>query len=79
MMSHMKRDLPQRAVCANIRAEMARSGLTQQDIAARIGKTRQAVSRRLTGLTEFRLDELEQIADLLGMPLEELTRDVAAA
>lgn len=58
---------------------MARSGLTQQDIANRIGKTRQAVSRRLTGLTEFRLDELAQIADLLGVPIETLTRDTAAA
>lgn len=72
-------DSAKRAACANIRAEMARSGLTQQDIANRIGKTRQAVSRRLTGLTEFRLDELAQIADLLDVPLEALTRDTAAA
>lgn len=53
---------------------MARSGKTQADLAAAIGKTRQAVSRRLTGLTTFRLDELQAIADLLCVPLESLTR-----
>lgn len=53
---------------------MARSGKTQADLAICIGKTRQAVSRRLTGLTPFRIDELQSIADLLGVDLESLTK-----
>lgn len=53
--------------------ELARSrGASQQDLAAAIGLTQQAVSRRLNGQVEFRLNELQGIAALLEVPLEQL-------
>ena len=66
-------------VTANIRAEMARSGKTQGDIAAVLGITRQAVSRRLVGLTPLDVDQLAKIAQLLDVSMSELLGEKASA
>ena len=56
-------------VAANIRAEMARAGLTQVSIAASLGIPQQSLSRRLAGKTPFSVDEAFAVADLLGVPV----------
>ena len=66
-------------VAANIRAEMARTGKNQGDIAKVLGITRQAVSRRLLGFTPLDVDQLAKIADLLGVSMSELLGEKASA
>ena len=61
-----------KSAAANIRAELARRGLTQSDVAPHLGLTRQAVSRRLVGPTPFTLDQLYKIAELVGVPISVL-------
>lgn len=56
-------------VASNVRAEMARRGRTQSQLANCLGVTRPAVSRRLTGQTEFSAGELIETARFLGVPV----------
>lgn len=55
------------SVAANIRAEMARRRATQGALAAALGVTQQAVSRRLRGDVEFTVTELQIVAETLGV------------
>lgn len=59
-------------VAANIRAELARAGISQASLAASLGITQQALSRRLLGKTPFSFDEAFAIADTLGVPVSEI-------
>lgn len=59
-------------VADNIRAEVARRRLSQVKLAEQVGIRQQALSRRLTGSTPFRIDELARIAEVLDIPLAEL-------
>jgi transcriptional regulator with XRE-family HTH domain len=52
---------------ANVRAEMARRGLTQEQVAPAAGLSQSKLSRRLTGRYPFMAEELDAIADLLGV------------
>jgi transcriptional regulator with XRE-family HTH domain len=70
--SHAKR------VAANVRAEMARSQRTQAALAHEIGMKQQALSRRLSAQTSFSIDELGQIAAVLGVPLADLVGEAVA-
>lgn len=54
-------------IADNIRAEMARKRLTQGDLAEHLNCSQAAVSRRLSGHTPFDVNELQTIADLLGV------------
>lgn len=54
-------------VADNVRAELARYNVTQTAIAEALSLTRSAISRRLRGETQFRADELQRIADHLGL------------
>lgn len=65
-------------VARNVRAEMARAGKNQQDVAAHLGISQQSVSRRMSGSTPFTIDELAAIARMLDVRLTELVREVAA-
>lgn len=58
----------------NIRAEMARSGTSIQDLAAGVGLARATLSRRLNpnGRSPLTIDEIEAIAAHLGVPLDAL-------
>lgn len=56
-------------VAANVRAELARAGKTQEDAAVVLNKTRQAVSRRLLGRVPFDVHEVTALADYLGIPV----------
>lgn len=60
------------AVVPNVRAELARQGISQEVIAKKLGLTRHQISRRLRGQTAFRRRELSQIAKHLDIPLAEL-------
>jgi transcriptional regulator with XRE-family HTH domain len=57
---------------------MARRGETQQSLAGRIGMKQQSLSKRLRGETRFSVDELQRIADALGVPTAELLEAGAA-
>lgn len=52
----------------NVRAEMARQRLTQFDLARALNLSQAAVSRRLSGLTPFDVNEVQAVGDLLGLP-----------
>lgn len=56
----------------NLRAEMARQGKTQNDIAELLGKTKQTVSMWMLGKTEPRISEARRIAEWLGQSMDYL-------
>lgn len=55
-----------------IRAEMARQGMSQMKLGEALGCAQNAVSRRLTGKVNFSLSEIEQIAEVLDVPVDQL-------
>ena len=57
---------------ARHRALMASRRLTRSDLAVALGIGAQSAGRRLNGTHDFRLDELEDIAAWLRVPLSEL-------
>lgn len=69
---------PSAIVAANIRAEMGRRLTSQAYLADRMGRTQQFLSRRLTGQTNFTIEEIAQIAAILSVPVSVLLGEVAA-
>lgn len=65
-----------RATGANIKAEMARRGVTQTGLAARLDITQSALSKRLRGVISLNVDELAAIADALDVPVSTLLAGV---
>lgn len=65
-------------VGATIRAELARRRFTATDAAVPLRRTRQYVSRRLTGELSFTLADLDGIAHFLGISLTSLLPDSAS-
>jgi transcriptional regulator with XRE-family HTH domain len=59
-------------VAANVRAEMARQRVTQQDLIERTGWSQPRISRRLTGAVAFDVAELAIVARALGKAPAEL-------
>lgn len=59
-------------VAANVRAEMARNGTTQADLAEALNLPQSSVSARVRGRVPFRLDEIELASAFFGVPLSEL-------
>ncbi len=53
-------------VAENIRAEAGRRGVNQSDIARALGIAQAAISERWRGRREWRLNEIEAVARLLG-------------
>lgn len=66
------------ALVQEVRAGLARRSLTQDDLAQRLGLTRQAVGRRLTGKVPFTHPEIRETATLLGVSIASLYGEVAA-
>ncbi len=56
----------------NLRAEMARKGLSVIDTAEKIGLSRQSFHLRLCGAVKFTFDEAKKLADLLGADVDYL-------
>lgn len=69
------------AIGANVRAEMARRGVSQLQMSRVIGKSQQQFSERLLGRTGFEVRELLLIAKELDVPTDRLASldDLAAA
>lgn len=65
-------------VGANVRAELARRSLSQSDLAAHLGLSQAAISRRLSGHTAFDVNELASVAAWLGVSASSLLGEVAA-
>lgn len=63
-----------RRVARNVAAAMRASGYSQNRLAPRMGFTQQALSRRLTGLVAFDVDELAMLARLLNTSVESLVK-----
>ncbi|MFT9771111.1 helix-turn-helix domain-containing protein [Brevibacterium casei] len=72
-----RRALP--AVAANVRAELARQGMSQRALADILGKSQTYIYRRLNGETPFTIDDLALIAGHLEIPLAALIADSSPA
>ena len=59
-------------VTQEIRAEMARQRVSQTTLAETLGHNQTYVSYRLTGKKSLTLDEVEEIADVLRIPVDRL-------
>lgn len=55
-----------------VRAEMSRQGISQVELAKAIGIAQNSISRRLTGKVPFSLPEIESIAQVLDVPVDQL-------
>jgi transcriptional regulator with XRE-family HTH domain len=64
-------------VGANVRAEMSRAGKSQNDLAAVLGVTQTAVSKRLRGVTPFDVNEIALVARALDVDMSVLIADPA--
>lgn len=60
---------------ANIRAELARRRITQEEFAERLGMGRTSVTAMLLGQTAITLPKLERIAELLELEPSKLLND----
>lgn len=65
-------------VAANVRAELARKGVTQSDLAAKLNKSQPFISRRLSGRVAFDVADLAGIAAVLNVSISSLLDEVAA-
>jgi len=59
-------------VAGEVRAAMARRGVSQTALAAALGMSQAAVSRRLRGAIPLDVKELAAIAEILGVPMSVL-------
>lgn len=59
---------------ANIRAELARRGMSQRELAVALGVSTTGVHKRLTGVTPIDVNELALIARLLDVDPATLMR-----
>ncbi len=66
-------------VAQEVRANMARRGRTQSDIATALGISQTAISRRLSGFVPWDVNELELVATALDVPLADLLPSEASA
>lgn len=62
-------------IAANVRALMAKRYITQTDIGLALGLSQGQVSERIRGKIEFKITELQKVADLLECPLEQLFKE----
>lgn len=62
-------DNPAARVGRNVRAEMARNGITQTDLAQHLHMAQSAVSRRLKGEVPFNVNELVDVARVVRTPI----------
>lgn len=65
----MRETTPDQVVATNIRAELARAGISQTAAARALGLADSSLSRRLNGRHSFRVSELYALADLIGVPV----------
>jgi transcriptional regulator with XRE-family HTH domain len=56
-------------VASEVRAEMARQGVSHRALAEHLGLPQTSVTKRLNGKIEFDISELERTAQFLGVPV----------
>lgn len=59
-------------VLAELRAELGRQNINRVELARRLGVERNWVHYRFSGETPLRLDDLQRIADALGVSIAQL-------
>lgn len=59
-------------VSGEVAAEMARQRRTQGDLASELGLAQVSLSKRLRGVVAWSTDEIEQVARVLGVSIEQL-------
>lgn len=59
-----------------LRAQMARVGITQAEVAKACGITENTLSNKLSGKTEFKADEIVAICDILQIENPALKNDI---
>lgn len=62
----------------NVKAELARRGVSQSSLSRQVGGSPQALARRMTGDIPFNVDDLARISNALGVPVEVLTQSGTA-
>jgi transcriptional regulator with XRE-family HTH domain len=70
----MKFDQIKHHVAAEVRAAIARAGLTHKQVAEAIGVTEATFSRKTNGITPFSVVEVILIAAVLGIDHESLVK-----
>lgn len=68
----MQQRTDREAIGAEVRAGLARKGLTQKDLAAALGMTGTTLSGRIRGRSAFDTDELATIARVLDLSIADL-------
>jgi transcriptional regulator with XRE-family HTH domain len=58
-------------IAAEVRAEIARQGKTQRQVAELIGMAQQLLQVRLAGSRSFRAEEIAKLAEVLGVPVDQ--------
>lgn len=61
-------------VASEVRAEMARQGITMANMAVATDISRASLSRKLNGTGDFTLAEMIRVSDFLNMTLSDLVR-----
>ena len=74
---HRRKSLPSSGVGGRIAACRAKSGLTQRDLAKKIGVTGAAVAQWESGLTECSSKRIPDVAAALGVTVGDLFADIA--
>lgn len=69
----------QELVAGEVRAGIARAGLSGSQAAVRLGWTQPYMSRRLTGRVPFDVTDLGELAELLDVPIEVFFREPVGA
>lgn len=69
-----ERPLLSARVAAELRAELARQRITGRELARRLGRSSNWASMKTSGAQRLSLDELEQVAGVLGLTAEDLVR-----
>jgi transcriptional regulator with XRE-family HTH domain len=59
-------------LAATVRAELARAGKTQTELAAHLGIGQPQVSMRIRGEIDWRVSELAAVANFLNIPITSL-------
>ena len=62
-------------VAENIRAEAARAGFTQVALGRALGMSQNQITTRWKGARPWQLDELEGVADLFNLTVQDLVTD----
>lgn len=76
-MSQSSNDVRSRQVAERVNAELRRKGLSKSALARRMQRHHQWLNRRLWGEVSFSVDELQEAADALDVPVAEFFREAA--